>query len=251
MSTNTVRTLVIVLSLSICGVVALTAQTPAPASPPGKPLRHLEYSFNVAVQGLQTSKVTGTNGVQTVNVAGNLVAPEAGNGSMFVDVLSVAPDGALVVRISELVQNETRPRPAYTCNVYGSTSVFCPSTATPSAAEWLLLSYLGRQFIDAAPWDAQGHWQRKEQSAEFNSEDNFTLVDAGDGKKVIVREIKTMQLHDGPFDTRTSDITINYDRAMEVPTVIHADVATAGGNETNSASYIFTLEKDSFVKSKP
>ena len=251
MPTKTVRTLSIVLLLSICGVVALTAQTPAPASPPGKPLRHLEYSFNVAVQALQTSKVAGTNGAQTANIAGNLVSPEAGSGSMFVDVLSVAPDGALVVRISELVQNEARPRQAYTCNVYGSTSVFCPSTATPSPTEWLLLSYLGRQFIDAAPWDAQGHWQRKEQSAEFDTEEDFTLVDAGDGKKVIVREIKTVQLHDGPFDTQTSDITINYDRAMEVPTLIHADVATAGGNETNSASYVFTLEKDSFVKPKP
>jgi hypothetical protein len=170
---------------------------------------------------------------------------------MFVDVLSVAPDGALVVRISELVQNETHSRQAYTCNVYGNTSVFCPSTATPSAAEWILLSYLGRQFIDAAPWDAQGRWQRKEQAAGFNTEDDFTLVDAGDGKKVIVREIKTMELHDGPFDTQTSDITINYDRAMEVPTVIHADVATAGGDEAKSASYVFTLEKDSFVKPKP
>ena len=109
MPTKTVRTLSIVLLLSICGVVALTAQTPAPASPPGKPLRHLEYSFNVAVQALQTSKVAGTNGAQTANIAGNLVSPEAGSGSMFVDVLSVAPDGALVVRISELVQNETRP----------------------------------------------------------------------------------------------------------------------------------------------
>jgi hypothetical protein len=242
------RTLGIALSLSICGVLALTGQRPAPASPPGKPLRHLEFSFNVAVQGLQTSRVTGP---QPVNVAGNLIAPEAGSGTLFVDVLSVAPDGALVVRISELVQNETLPRQAYTCNVYGSTSVFCPSTATPSAAEWLLLGYLGRQFIDAAPWDAQGHWQRKEQSAGFNTEENFTLVDAGDGKKVVVREIKTMQLHDGPFDTQTSDITINYNRAMEVPTVIHADVATAGGGETNSASYVFTLEKDSFVKPKP
>ncbi len=173
MSSETVRTLVSALSLSICGVVALTAQTPAPASPAGKPLRHLEYSFNVAVQDQQTSKVAGLNSPQPANVAGNLVAPETGSGTMFVDVLSVASDGALVVRISELAQNETRPRQAYTCNVYGSTSVFCPSAATPSAAEWLLLSYLGRQFIDAAPWDAQGHWQRKEQSAAFDSEDNF------------------------------------------------------------------------------
>jgi hypothetical protein len=249
--TKTVRTLVIALSLSICGVVALTAQTPAPASPPGKPMRHLEYSFNVVVQGLQSNEVKGPNGVQTVDSAGNVVAPEGGSGTMFVDVLSVAPDGALVVRIAELVQNEPRPRQAYTCNVYGNTSVFCPSAATPSAAEWLLLSFLGRQFIDAAPWDAQGHWQRKEESTGFNVEDDFTLVDAGDGKKVIVREIKTTQLHNGGFDTQTSDITINYDRAMEVPAVIHADVATAGGAETSSASYVFTLEKDSFAKPKP
>ena len=245
------RTLGIVLLLSVCGVAGLTAQTPAPASPSGKPLRHLEYSFNVALEGLQSYKVTDVKGVQTVNNAGNVVPPEGGSGTMFVDMLSVAPDGALVVRISELVQGEPRPRAAYTCNVYGSTSVFCPSAATPSAAEWLLLSYLGRQFIDAAPWDAQGHWQRKEQSDEFNIEEDFTLVDAGDGKKVVVREIKTMELHNGGFDTQTSDITINYDRAMEVPDIIRADVATAGGSKASSASYVFTLLHDSFMKANP
>jgi hypothetical protein len=234
--------------LSVCAVVGLTAQTPAPARPSGKPLRHLEYSFNVAVEGLQNSKVSGANGVQTVNNAGNAVATQSSTGTMLVDILSVAPDGALVVRISELVAGASRP--AYTCNIYGSTSVFCPSAATPSAAEWLLLSYLGRQFIDAAPWDAQGHWQRKEQSSEFNIEEDFTLVDAGDGKKVVVREIKTTQLQNGPFDTQTSDITINYDRAMEVPDIVRADVATAGGNVASSASYVFTLVHDSFVKPK-
>ncbi|HLY00876.1 MAG TPA: hypothetical protein VKR56_00105 [Candidatus Cybelea sp.] len=242
------RTLGIVLLLSVCGVVGLTAQTPAPVSSSGKPLRHLEYSFNVSVEGLQNYTIKGANGVQTVDKAGNVVAPEGGSGTLFADILSVAPDGALVVRISELVQGEPRPRAAYTCNVYGNTSVFCPSAATPGAAEWLLLSYLGRQFIDAAPWDAQGHWQRKEQSAEFNIEEDFTLVDAGDGKKVVVREIKTTQLHNGGFDNQTSDITINYDRAMEVPDIIRADVATAGGTEASSASYVFTLTHDSFAK---
>ncbi len=235
--------------LSVCGVAGLTAQTPAPVSPSGKPLRHLEYSFTVAVEGLQSYKVVGAAGVQTVNnQGGKVAAPEGGGGTMYVDILSVAPDGSLVVRVSELVQGEPRPRAAYSCNVYGSTAVFCPATATPGPAEWLLLSYMGRQFIDAAPWDAQGHWQRKEQSAEFNIEENFTLVDAGDGKKVVVREIKTTQLHNGGFDNQTSDITINYDRAMEVPDIIRADVATAGGTETSSASYVFTLTSDSFAK---
>lgn len=234
--------------LSVCGVAGLTAQTPVPAPPSGKPMRHLEYSFTVAVEGLQSYKVIGANGVQTVNNQGKATAPEGGGGTMFVDILSVAPDGSLVVRISELVQGEPRPRAAYSCNVYGSTAVFCPATATPGPAEWLLLSYLGRQFIDSAPWDAQGRWQRKEQSAEFNIEEDFTLVDAGDGKKVVVREIKTTHLNSGAFDNQTSDITINYDRAMEVPDIIRADVATSGGNEASSASYVFTLLHDSFAK---
>lgn len=244
--TKIVRVFGVVLAFSICGLVGLTAQAPAPASPPSKPLRHLEYSFTVSVQGLQSAKVSAANGARPLNGPGSAVGPEGGSGTMLVDVLSVAPDGSLVVRISELLQNERRP--AYTCNVYGNTAVFCPSTATPSQAQWLLLSYFGRQFIDAAPWDAQGHWQRKEQSAEFDKEEDFTLVDAGDGKKVVVREIKTTQMHNGNFDNQTADITINYDRAMEVPDVIHADVATAAGDETSSASYVFTLEKDSFAK---
>jgi hypothetical protein len=243
-----VRTLGTVLLLAVCGVAGLTAQTPAPVPPSGKPMRHLEYSFNVAVEALQESKVSTAAGAQTGSNAGNAAAPKAGGGTMFADILSVAPDGSLVVRISELSQGEPQTQPAYTCNVYGSTSVFCPSTAAPSAAEWLLLSYLGRQFIDAAPWDAQGHWQRKEQSTGFNIEEDFTLVDAGDGKKVVVREIKTTHLNGGAFDDQTSDVTINYDRVMEVPDIIRADVATSGGNEASSASYVFTLTHDSFAK---
>ena len=167
---------------------------------------------------------------------------------MFVDILSVAPDGALVVRISELVQYEPRPRAAYTCSAYGNTGVICPSVPAPSQAEWVLLAYLGRQFVDGAPWDASGHWQRKESSAQFESEEDFTLVDAGDGKKVVVSEVKKTTLHNGGFASQTADITINYDRAREVPDVIRDDVVTAGGSEASHAHYVFTLTRDSFAK---
>ncbi len=233
--------------------VVLIAQTPAaiasPAAAPGKPLRHLEYKFSVSTQGLESYEYNANNGgVGTTNEAGEAASPIGGNGTMFVDILSVAPDGALVVRISELVEHEPRPRGAYTCSVYGSTSVFCPSTPTPSQAEWVMLAYLGRQFVDGAPWDASGHWQRKESSAQFESEEDFTLVDAGNGKKVVVGEVKKTTLHNGGFADQTSNVTINYDRAMEVPDVIRDDVETAGGNEASHAHYVFTLTRDSFAK---
>jgi hypothetical protein len=239
----------IVLSLSICGLVGLTAQTPAPTPSPGKPMRHLEYTFSVSVQGLQSYEFNAINGgVQTMNGAGNVSTAEGGNGTMFVDVLSVAPDGALNVRIAELLENEPRLRQAYTCSVYGNTSVLCPSIPAPSQAEWVLLGYLGRQFIDGAPWDAQGHWQRQESSNQFEIQEEFTLVDVQNQKKVIVREAKKTKLHNGGFDNQTSDVTITYDRSMEVPDTIRDEVVTTGGDEASHASYQFTLKRDSFTK---
>ena len=38
---------------------------------------------------------------------------------MLVDVMSIAQDGALVVRIAELVRGDPRPRQTFTCAVYG------------------------------------------------------------------------------------------------------------------------------------
>ncbi len=243
----------IALGLSLCAFYALAAQTnaqpasPAPAS--AKPLRHLEYSFSVSTLGLENPEFNGVDGgVETATGPGSSYTSNGGNGRMFVDVLSVASDGSLVVRISELVQNEPRPRGVYTCNVYGNTSVVCPSTPAPSQAEWVLLSYLGRQFIDGAPWDASGHWQRKESSNAFETEEDFTLVDAGNGKKVIVREVKQTKLHDGGFGSQKSDVAIHYDRALEVPDVIRDDVETTGDGEGSHATYTFTLTRDSFAK---
>lgn len=235
----------------VCGLAGLTAQTPGAAPLPAAPLRHLEYAFNVSVEGLQSYKFNATNGgVETVNRAGGVAAPEGGNGTMFVDLLSLAPDGALVVRISELVQGDPRPGQAYTCNVYGNTSVLCPSTPAPPEAEWILLGYLGRQFVDGAPWDANGHWQRREQSAQFDMREEFTLLGGRNEKKVIVHEVKRTRTNNGGFYSQRSDITIDYDRAMEVPDVVRDEVATTGGDEASHASLLFTLERDSFVGPK-
>lgn len=237
---------------ALCAIAVLTAQTPPPpATPaaPDKPIRHLEYSFSVSENGMTSYEFNGINGgVETASGAGSSANNAGGDGTMFVDVMSVAQDGALVIRIAELVRNEPRPRQAYTCNVYGNTAVFCPAVPAPSAAEWVLLSYLGRQFIDGAPWSADGHWQRTEKSSGFDLQENFTLVDAGNGKKVVVQELRTMNMHNGGFASQSSTVTINYDRAMEVPDKIRDEVVASGANAAESAHYEFTLLKDSFSK---
>jgi hypothetical protein len=236
--------------ISVCGLATLTAQTPAPSSSPAKPLRHLEYSFSVAVQGLQGYRFDAAHGtgLATVDRFGNVADPEGGSGTMLVDVMSIAKDGALVVRIAELVRGDPRPRQAYTCTVYGDTTVACNSVPSPSEAEWVLLGYLGRQFIDNAPWDSQGHWQHTLHTPQYSLQENFTLVDAKNDRDIVVHESKKMTLSDVNLEQQTSEVAIDYDRTMEVPDVIRDEVSASSDIEGSHASYLFALVRDSFAK---
>jgi hypothetical protein len=244
---NGVSKTVIRFVLSACAIAALSAQSPAPSPSPDKPLRHLEYAYSVSVQGIDASEFNGLNGgVETSSGAGGAVTSDGADGTMMVDIMGVNPNGTLRVRISETVKDQPRPRQAFTCDVSGNTTVLCPSVPAPSAAQWVLLSYLGREFVDGAPWTADGHWSRNESSDEFALQEDFTLVDAGKDNKAVVQETKKMDLHNGGFSTATSTITITYDRKLEVPDVIRDEVVTSGGNNTGQAHYTFTLTKDSF-----
>jgi hypothetical protein len=246
-----------VACLSVLAFVGLTGQTPplavATATPAAaqatKPLRHLEYTFVVDHQGMSERHFNGIgNGVETSNGVRGISSSNGGHGTMDIDVLSIAPDGALVVQISESVYLEPHTRQAYTCTVYGNTAVTCPSVPAPSQAEWVLLSYLGRQFVEAAPWDAQHHWQRKAVTAQYSLQEDFTISDTGDGKRVVIHEVKKTEIHDGGFSTRAEDVSIIYDRSMEVPDAVHDDLVSSGGGGSGHSSFDFQLSKDSFVK---
>ncbi len=196
-----------------------------------------EYHYN----GINMATGTGAG-------VGGGAANLGGAGTMFVDVMSVAQDGALTVRISEQVEREPRPGQVYTCTVYGNTTVLCPSVPSPSDAQWILLSYLGRQFVDAAPWDANNHWQRKVTNSQYSLVEDFTLTDASNGKRLMIREHKKMDLHNGGFDTQAEDVNIVYDRSMEVPTSIHDEAQDAGTEGSSHATFDFQLIQDSFAK---
>jgi hypothetical protein len=227
----------------------LTAQAPAPAQPSGKPIRHLEYAFTVDEEGVSEYHYNGIgNGVETGAGVGGGAVSDGGQGTMSIDVMSLTSDGALQVRISEFVQNEPRPRAAYTCTVYGNTTVLCPSVPAPSDAEWVLLSYLGRQFVDAAPWDPAHHWQRATNTAQYALTEDFTMADPTDATVAVIRETKKMQMHNGDFGTRVDDVRITYDRSMEIPKAVHDDIQETGTGGSSHASFDFRLTADSFVK---
>lgn len=234
------------------GAAVLSAQMPRPSgSPePARPLRHLEYAFSVHREGLAGDEINGTSDepvwLNNVGIAGS-----GGSGTMSIDVLSIAPDGALIVRISEFLKLDPRPRQAYTCTVYGNTTVACPSVPAPSQAEWILLGYLGREFVDAAPWDLQHQWRRTERTGRYDLVERFTLLPASDGQHAMIHEIKETSVHNGGASARHEDITISYDRAMEIPNLIHDDFTATSddGFNTGHATFEFQLRKDSFAKS--
>jgi hypothetical protein len=247
--------------LVLAGALFETAQTPAPSVPPSPapsgsaapegPLRHLQYGFTVDEEGISEYQFSPISANGDATGVGGSVSSDGGSGTMSIDVLSIAPDGALLVRISEFVDGELRARQAYTCTVYGSTAVLCPSVPAPSQAEWILLSYLGRQFVDAAPWDAQHHWQRSKETPQYSLVEDFTMGDSADPKKIVINESKKMKLHNGGFGSQTEDIVIVYDRAMEVPLAVSDDMRDVEGSSSGHGTFKFALEKDSFSTPSP
>lgn len=249
-----VRTILIALVLGISGLLGLAAQAPAPSTvaatqSSGKPLRHLEYSFTDDYEGVSEYHYNGIgNGIQTSSGVGDVGSSIGGRGTMFADVVSITQDGALRIKVYEWVQGEAHPRDTYTCTVYGSTAVVCPHVPAPSDAEWVLLSYLGRQFVDGAPWDAQRHWHRQADTPAYRLSEDFVLDDGSDDKRAIIRETKKISLHNGEFGSQTEDIKITYDRTMEVPDAIHDEVQSIGSAGSGHGSYDFKLISDSFAK---
>jgi hypothetical protein len=240
----------VVVCLFACA--GLAAPPLAQAQGPSKPLRHLEYTFAVDYEGVSEQHLNNFNGISNGNsgILGSS-SSEGGRGTMSVDVLSIDPDGALTVRISEWVQNEAHPGQAYTCTVYGNTTVLCPSVPAPSQAEWILLAYLGRQFVDAAPWDAQHHWQRRTDTTEYSVIEDFAMDPSSDDKRAEIRETKKMDLHNGGFSTQSEDVQITYDRSMEVPISVRDNVQRAGTGGSGHTEFSFNLTADSFAAAAP
>jgi hypothetical protein len=220
--------------------------------------RHLEYAFTVSEQGQQESQYSAMGSAdQQYNIregsglgsgtgVAGAVMSNGGTGTIMVDVLSVTADQALLVKISENVDNEPRGRSSYICTVYGNTTVSCPDVASPSQAEWVLLSFLGRRFVDGAPWDSNGRWSRTQETPQYTMTQQFTKTTTSDNAVVNIVENKKMSLHNGGYSSQTQDSNVAYNVALEVPVSVKGEITTQSGSDSRHMTVTLHLKNDSW-----
>ena len=63
----------------------------------------------------------------------------------------------------------------------------------------------------------------------------------------VAEEVKSLSIHNGGFVTRSENVTITYDRSMEIPNAVHDDMVSAGGSSSNHQTFQFNLVSDSFA----
>jgi len=208
------RALVAFLGLALGGAAWGTA----PAAN-AKPIRHLSYTFDVAISSDESvhSSGIGGNGSGVTDYRGGY----GDKGTISVDVLAVQPDTGLVVRISEAAR-ETRSANPATCVVYGSSSPICDTSAKINDEELTLLRLLGRTFIDESQMDAKRHWQFASSSPTYSETNDFTVNRDQDGILDITGQRVTKASGARGYDA-TTNLQITYDKTKVVPTLVKED----------------------------
>lgn len=241
-------------AVCIAAFVALSGQTPAPQTPTSStPVRHLAYAFQVdyITNGEGHSSGMSDGGMGGVGSGvGSMLGGGGRRGTIDVDVIGFSPDGALIVGVNEMLQSAPRPSERFTCTVYGDGHVMCPTADGPrlSDAENLLLSFLGRGFIDPNALDAHNHWQRSYNGKDVNVVTDYTLTDQGDGRPAIVAKHSKITSRVPTVGDSVEDARIVYDRALSVPDSVHDTMDESFTDGSLQTTFDITLTSDSFAK---
>ena len=233
--------------------LALQAQTPAPSAKPApaKPIRHLEYSLSVdyLTNGEGHSSGMSAGGEGGVDSGVNSQLGGGGRrGTIEADVLGFTPDGALIVAINEVLEEAPRPGERFTCTVYGDGHVMCPNAGGPlSDAENLLLSMLGRGFVDPNLSAADSHWQRTYEGKDVDVVTDYTVADPADARVTIVKHSKITSRVRTIGDS-VEDGRIVYDRTLSVPDDVHDTVDETWAGGSLLSTFDMKLVTDTFAK---
>ncbi len=213
-------------SLALLSAVLLLGEAPA------APIRHLEYAFALYPTD------SGTKGHF--------------NGTLSVDVLGPAPDGGVVVRMTESWYRAVRPRQPRTCELYADGTVRCNAGPPfPSESELALFPLLGRDFFKDASLQSESKWQRQFtlsfRSGTYPAAASMDLKAApkGDGRVVTGTMSGTYdQLHTTGIKAAV-DATFMYDVIAQVPLVVHDVLTEVPGDIDQRTSADFQLTEDS------
>ncbi|HEY1655275.1 MAG TPA: hypothetical protein VGF86_09195 [Candidatus Tumulicola sp.] len=233
---------------------ALSAQSPAPQAPSAsaKPLRHLEYAFQADYttngEGHGSGMDAGGEGGVSSGVH-SMLGGGGRRGTMAVDVLGLAPDGALVVVVNEMLQEAPRPGERFTCTIYGDGHVLCPTADGPlTDAENLLLSLLGRGFIDATVSDSNKHWRRTYDGKQVSVVTDYTIANVGDGGRVTIVKHSTITSRTRSIGDSVEDGKIVYDTTLSVPDTVADTVYETYHDRSLQSTFDLTLKSDTFAQ---
>jgi hypothetical protein len=235
--------------------VGLTAQTPAPPSVAGKPLRHLEYSFTADYRFNGEGHTSGFSGGGSRSGGGGVSAHFGGRGrvgTLNVDVIGLAQDGVLAFRVNELLQNEPRPTQSIDCEVEDSGETICQDPLFPTDVEALVMVALNRSFLDDSLIDAQGKWTRAYTNKRVKVTTQYVLTNAQSAPIADITARRETQRLVGLGADWLEAETLTYDKALKVPDGIHDETDQGAKGSTQEHSVIdIHLTKDSFATPAP
>jgi hypothetical protein len=232
--------------IALCSLAAfaLMAQTPAT---PSKPLRHLEFAFTADYHFNGEGHSSGFGAF-----SGGGVKSSFGNGgrvgTVDVDVIGLAPDGALAFRINEWWEHELRPTQAINCQAEDTGEIICDNPFTPTDVEQIVLTALSRSFFDDSLVDAQGHWTRAYTNKIVKVTADYALTEPAPAGIVTIKATRQTVRVAGLGADWNEVETLTYDRALKTPDTIHEETDQGARGQTQEHSKIdIRITKDSFA----
>lgn len=210
----------------ILAAVTLAAASPAPAAQNQqvyKPLREVVYKVVANLQINDSSESYGgfnqgtlASGVDSSGTMGNYSASAPGSngatggtGTVTVDIMAVAADGTLGIRVTEQWTGVARPSSFDGAVSPDGTVEFQQSTIQDVTRE--LLSYFGTHFVPTDGLDTTTRWQTNQPYMNGNVTTDYS-VSAVNGSIVTIQKKQAIK----GFDVSTTG-TIQYQAATLVP----------------------------------
>ncbi|HVS45781.1 MAG TPA: hypothetical protein VMS32_03870 [Verrucomicrobiae bacterium] len=211
--------------------VALAAGGARAAATP--PIRHLVFDFTYTNM-MDTTMHDSTMNNGPVSGHTDSIGGGTDRGQLVVDVLSVQPDGGLVVTIAEHAQVRNDAS-ATMCAVYGNTLVVCDPNKQVGEEEMSLLRLLGSNFIDVAQIDTKNHWSVGSDSRDLKVADDFTIVNTANNGTMKIVETRVRKQTGSSTSSSSTSGNIVYNQTMSVPTKIVDD--TMMSQELGAGNY--------------
>ncbi|MGB6986028.1 MAG: hypothetical protein WBD74_08680 [Candidatus Aquilonibacter sp.] len=217
----------------------------APLVVQADPLRTVVYHFSIDASGF--GNLPASSGVELLYDNGVGAASGARTGKIEVTVVQATPDGGLVVDGGETIDRADKPLQTIRCALYGATTdVVCDLNVGATLEELMLLTYLGRQFLDTSRLDDKGHWHTTPhvKSGTMDIQSDFT-VSKVDGQKITIT-VDREERNGGYRSTTTGNLL--YDAAMDVPDSIRLETAATQTRGEADVNLDCRLLSDSMAK---